>query len=497
MTPYRQLETRFARLGTLREAASVLHWDHATMMPAGGAEARAAQISTLVVVYHELLNDKALGDAFPAAFGQNDLDPWQHANLTEMHRAWLHATAVPADLVEARVQANLTCEMIWRQARPENDFARVKPALQQALDLAREAAAARAVQLGTSPYDALLDEYEPGGKTAEIDRLFGDLAEFLPGLIDEAIEHQARRPAPLMSDGPFPVERQRALALRLMAALGFDFEHGRLDVSAHPFCGGTPDDVRITTRYREDDFAAALMSVLHETGHALYERGLPADWRRQPVGRARSMSVHESQSLLMEMQACRSREFLSFLAPMAAEAFGGTDAAWSAENFRRLNTRVERSFIRVDADEVTYPAHVILRYRLERALLAGDLTLDDLPGAWADGMQALLGIVPPTDTLGVLQDIHWYSGSFGYFPTYTLGAMTAAQLFEAATEAHPEIRLGLAEGDFRVLLSWLREHVHRRAASVPVAQILIDATGRPLDVATFRRHLTRRYLTDE
>jgi carboxypeptidase Taq len=496
MTPYHQLETRFARLGALHEAMAVLNWDHSSMMPVGGAEARQTQISTLEVVCHELLTDPALGDIFPAAEAQNDLGDWQRANLGEMRRNWLHATAVPGDLVEARVKASLSCEMIWREARPANDYARVKPALQRSLDLTREMAQAKGAKLGKSPYDALLDEYEPGGSVVEIDRLFNELSRFLPDTIAAIIERQTARPAPLVPEGPFPIEIQKQVGLKLMAALGFDFEHGRLDVSAHPFCGGTPDDVRITTRYREDDFGRALMGVLHETGHALYERGLPSDWRRQPVGRARGMSMHESQSLLMEMQACRSREFLEFLAPILRDAFGGKGAAWEADNLYRLNTRVSRSLIRVDADEATYPAHVILRYRLEKALIAGDLSLDDLPGAWRDGMQELIGIVPTDDADGVLQDIHWYAGLFGYFSTYTLGAMTAAQLFEAATKQRPAIRPSIGKGDFTPLLGWLREHVHGRGSSVTATQILTDATGRPLDVAVFERHLATRYLQD-
>jgi carboxypeptidase Taq len=496
MTPYDQLDARFARLGSIHEAIAVLKWDYAAIMPAGGIEARQSQLSTLEVVCHELLTHPALGDALPAAEAQRELDPWQRANLGEMRRRWLHAAAIPVELVEARCKANLACEMIWRLARPSNDFARVKPALQHVLDLTREMAQAKADRLGKSPYDALLDEYEPDGSSAEIDRLFDQLMRFLPDTIAAIIERQASRPSPLAPEGPFPIDRQKQVGLKLMAALGFDFDHGRLDASAHPFCGGTPDDVRITTRYREDDFGRALMGVLHETGHALYERGLPANWRRQPVGRARSMSIHESQSLLIEMQACRSREFLEFLAPILRDTFGGRGAAWEPENLYRWNTRVERSLIRVDADEATYPAHVILRYRLEKALIAGDLTLDELPGAWRDGMRALVGIVPLDDRDGVLQDIHWYQGLFGYFSTYTLGAMTAAQLFQSATAGQKVILPAIATGDFRPLLGWLRHHVHARASSVPAARIVADATGNVLDVTIFERHLATRYLRD-
>ena len=281
-----------------------------------------------------------------------------------------------------------------------------------------------------------LDQFEPGGSSAHIDEVFADLADFLPGFLDDVLARQAAQPEPLPLEGPFPSGKQEALGRKLMAAVGFDFDHGRLDVSLHPFCGGVPDDVRITTRYDEGDFMTAIMGVLHETGHAMYERGLPADWRLQPVGEARGMAMHESQSLMVEMQACRSAEFVSFLAPLARDAFGG-GPAWEAENLLRHYNRVKPDFIRVDADEVTYPAHVILRYRLEKALIAGEMELAELPGEWNEGLKELLGITPPDDRLGCLQDIHWYDGAWGYFPTYTLGAMTAAQLFAAAKSSKP------------------------------------------------------------
>jgi carboxypeptidase Taq len=496
MTAYTELETRFRRLAALQEAASILHWDSSTMMPEGAGAGRAEQLATLRVLAHERLTDPALGDLIDAAAAEQELGPWQKANLAEMRRRRVHATSLPAPLVEALSKACSECEREWRRARPGNDFAGILPKLERVLSLVREAAAAKAERLGKSAYDALLDEYEPGGSTADIDRLFGELARFLPGFIAQAIERQAARPAPIEPAGPFPVEKQRALGLELMRRVGFDFAHGRLDISLHPFCGGTPDDVRITTRYDEADFRGALMGVLHETGHALYERGLPAEWRFQPVGDARGMAMHESQSLLMEMQACRSREFAEFLAPLLAKSFGGAGPAWEAENLYRLGIQVRRSLIRVDADEVTYPAHVILRYRLERAMIAGDLALADLPAAWNDGMKELLGIVPPDDREGCLQDIHWYDGAWGYFPTYTMGALIAAQLFDAARRAHPELSDDLRCGDFSRLLAWLREHVHGKGSSRTTAEIVAEATGRPLDAAVFEAHLRRRYLED-
>jgi carboxypeptidase Taq len=492
--PYDRLEARFKRLGALQEAAAMLQWDYATFMPEGGAAARAEQLATLKVVCHEILTDPALEDLLAAAEGRSDLDDWQRANVAEMRRRWVHATAVPAALVEALSKACSACEMRWREARPKSDFKAVLPALKRLLYLVQEIAMAKAERLAKSPYEALLDEYEPGGSTAVIDPLFAELARVLPRLVEGALERQRRRPAPLPLTGPFPIEAQRALGLKFMERLGFDFGHGRLDQSLHPFCGGTPDDVRLTTRYEEADFSRALMGVLHETGHALYERGLPEKWRRQPVGDARGMSLHESQSLLMEMQACRSREFVEFAAPLLREAFDGSGPAWDAENLYRLNTRVERSLIRVDADEVTYPAHVILRYRLERAMIAGELPLEDLPAAWNEGMRGLIGVTPPDDRRGCLQDIHWYDGAWGYFPTYTLGAMTAAQLFDAAKRADPGILPGIARGDFAPLLTWLRANVHGKGSRYATAEIITQATGRPLDARTYERHLETRYL---
>lgn len=491
---YAQLETRFHRIASVNHALSVLHWDLATMMPEGGMDARSEQMATLKVVAHELLVDPRVGELLDGAGAQDDA--WRAANLREMRRQYVHATALPTRLVEELSKANAKCEAMWREARPNNDFAMILPQLERVIALHREAGQAKAAVLGVEPYDALLDQWEPGGRAAEIDAVFDPLAALLRPLIEQVLDRQASRPAPIVPPGPFPVEQQRALGERLMRTLGFDFKHGRLDVSLHPFCGGTPDDVRITTRYSEDLFVQSLMGVLHETGHALYERGLPAEWRYQPVGEPRGMSIHESQSLLVEMQACRSRAFLDYLAPIAREAFGGSGPAWEAENLYRLYTRVERGLIRTESDEVTYPAHVILRYRLERKLLSGELPAAELPAAWNASMQELLGVTPPDDRLGCLQDIHWYDGAWGYFPTYTLGAMTAAQLFDAAVRQTPDIPDAMRRGDFAPLVQWLRANVHAKASLLTTRDLLSAATGRPLDPSAFERHLRRRYLDE-
>lgn len=497
MTPsdaYGALAHRFARMHALAEAIGLLDWDTQAVMPVGGAEARSDVIATLRVLRHEMLTAPDLDDLLTRADGGND--PWLRANLHEMRRERLHATALPADLVAANSRAASRCETIWRTARPASDFAALRPALEEVVRLQREIAAAKGERLGVAPYDALLDLYQPDGRAAEIDRLFAALTDVLPGLLDAVLARQAAGPAPLRPEGPFPEEVQRAFGVTMMATVGLEPDRTRLDVSAHPFCKGLTGEVRITTRYDTADFTRALMGVLHESGHALYHRGLPDDRRDQPVGRHRGMAIHESQSLIVEMQACRSPAFLGWLAPRAAAAFGGTGPAWSADNLVRLYGRVARSFIRVEADEVTYPLHVILRYRLERAMIAGDLAVADLPGAWADGMRDLVGVAPPDDRRGCLQDIHWPTGTFGYFPCYTLGALGAAQLFEAASRDEPGLSDALGQGDFAPLVGWLRRHVHARASSVDQSTLIEDATGRSLGVEAFLAHLRRRYLGD-
>jgi carboxypeptidase Taq len=496
MRIYRELEARFARLADLGAALALLGWDERTMMPPGASGARAETNAGLRVLSHEILTSRELGELLDQVDSEhNQLDPWQRANVAEMRWQRLHATAVPADLVRALALIESKTEMAWRKAWPTSDFAAVRPLLEETVRLLREAAQAKAEALGLAPYDALIDQWDPGLRTATIDPIFDAYAQFLPDFLDRVLAKQASETL-IPIEGPFPVEKQRALAFEAMRAVGFDFDRGRLDESLHPFCGGAPGDVRITTRYDENDFARSLMGVLHETGHAMYELGLPEAWRRQPVGEARGMTVHESQSLLVEMQACRSREFLRWLAPRLRAAFGGRGAAWSETNLRRHLTRVRRSLIRVDADEVTYPAHVVLRYRLERGLLSGDLPVADLPDAWGHGLHALLGIRPPDDRRGCLQDIHWYAATFGYFATYSLGAMTAAQLFDAAERAEPGLRQDLAQGDFTRLMGWLRTHVHAQARRWPTDELVQRATGRPLDPAVFQAHLQRRYLEE-
>ncbi|WP_458735511.1 carboxypeptidase M32 [Zobellella taiwanensis] len=488
---YSTLANHFEQLHHLQHLGAICGWDQATMMPPGGNEARANALGTLAELCHRQLQDERLADWFAAA-EEESLNPGQQASLAEMRRAWRDATLLPADLVRARSLAGSRCEHAWRSLRPANDWAGFLPLFEEVVALSREAAAARADALGLSRYDSLLELYEPGMRGATLDPLFAQLRGWLLPLIDEVREKQRGEPV-LPPAGPFPIAGQKALGLDVMSLLGFDFNHGRLDVSAHPFCGGVSEDVRLTTRYDEQDVAQALMGIIHETGHARYEQGLPAAWRALPVGQARSMGVHESQSLFFEMQLARHPAFLARLSPLLERHFG-SQPAFAPDNLARLYTRVEPGRIRVDADEVTYPAHVMLRYDIERDLMEGRLEPRHLPERWDQLMQDYLGLDTRGDYRnGCLQDIHWTDGSFGYFPSYTLGALYAAQLAEALGR-----QLGplddLIGQDPGAIFDWLNQHIWRHGSLLDTAELLRRASGQALDPEPFRRHLRQRYL---
>ena len=480
---YRKLERRFARIADLNAAARTVRWFSLTYGPAGGETTRGHQLATLGGLTHELLVAPQCAETLAAAAAD---EPWQAANLREMRRMHETAIAVPSELVEAKARAVSRAQAVWQQARPRGDFAAFLPALREVVERVREEAQIKGEALGLAPYDALLDSYDPGRRNADIAAMFAELEAALPGVIDR-VRGGPKPPGP---DGlRDAVER---LARRLMAMLGLEERHVRLDESAHPFSTGEPEDVRITTRYSGPP-GEALMAVLHESGHALYTRGLPEDWRRQPVGRNRGMTAHESQSLSIEMQACRSQAFAVHYARLLNEELGPEDE-WQAGRLYSALTHVEPGLIRVEADEVSYPLHIAVRHRCETALISGGLDPADLPDAFDDAAEALLGIRPPNPREGCMQDIHWSGGSFGYFPTYTLGALMAAQLAEAMRAAVPDLDREIERGNFRPLTGWLREHVHSRGCfDASSDDLAVQATGRPLDTGAFLRHVGNRY----
>jgi carboxypeptidase Taq len=428
-----------------------------------------------------------------SAADQEALDEVARANLREIRRDWRDANALPESLVEAKTLAGAKCEHAWRSQRQANDWRGFLENFRVVVRLAREEAQLLADDTGLTRYDALMDRYEPGVRSADMERIFGDVRRWLPGLVAR-VQAKQRDERVVAPSGPFPVAAQRAMNLAVMKLLGFDFEAGRLDESVHPFSGGVPEDARLTTRYREDDFMQSLMGTIHETGHARFEQNLPRAWLGQPLGLARSYGIHESQSLSFEMQLARSRSFVGLLAPMLSAQFGG-QPAFEADNLHRLLTRVTPGLIRVNADEVTYPAHVILRYEIERPLIEAEIEADDIPALWDEKMQALLGL----DTRGnfrdgCMQDVHWTEGAFGYFPSYTLGAMYAAQWFAAMRRAAPDLDARIAAGDLAPVLEWLRDHIWSQASRWETPELVRRASGEPLNPAHFRAHLEKRYL---
>jgi carboxypeptidase Taq len=493
-SPYQQLETEFRRLHAFRGAASILHWDAAVMMPKGSADLRGDQLAALEIEAHALLTSPKVSRLIERAEANaSGLDEWARANLREMHRARDHAIATPHSLVSRLAKATARAEVKWVEAKQQNNFALFAPHLEEVVGLIRDKSQLLGKALNLSTYDALVDEFSPGLTTVEIDKIFTALTRRLPGLIQEAIDLQASTP-PIELSGKVTPLKQRQLALDLMKTIGFQFDRGRLDESEHPFTGGLPGDIRVTSNFLPNNPLSGLMGVIHETGHAMYDFALPEAWRYQPVGHDRGMAMQESQSLLLEMIIGRSRPFLHYLQPVLEKHFGVNGPEWQADNLYRLLNRVRRSLIRIDADELTYPIHVVLRYELEKKILAGELPVADVPTAWNEAMEHRLGVRPASDTEGCLQDIHWAGGAFGYFPSYALGAVIAGQLYESLRNEVPTLDDDVAAGRFAPLFHWLRDNVHNLGCKIDTPELIKNATGKPLSAAPWLRYVEGKYL---
>ncbi len=493
-TPYQQLEQEFRRLHAIRGAASLLRWDAAVMMPRGSADVRGEQLAALDSECHVLLTTPKLSRLIERSQAmESQLEEWQLANLREMRRERDHAIATPLSLVTRLARATAIAEVRWLEAKQESNFALFAPHLEEVVALTRDKAQVLSQALGLAPYDALIDEFSPGFVCAEIDQLFNAVSRRLPQMIREAIELQAARP-PLPVLGKVSVAKQRSLAVAVMRALGFPFDRGRLDESDHPSTEGVWGDLRVTTRFDMNDPFAGLMGVLHETGQAMYDLGLPVAWRDQPVGRDRGMALEESQSLLLEVFIGRSRPFLTWLRPLLEKHYGATGPEWEVENLYQTLVRVRRGAIRSEADELTYPVHIMLRYELEKRIFDGSLRVRDLPEAWRDGFEQRLGLRPANDAEGCLQDVHWAIGSFGFVPSYVLGGLIAAQLYETLRRDHADLDREIEAGRFGALFDWLRANVHGVGASLSAQQLIRNATSRPLTAAPWLRHAEAKYL---
>ena len=478
---FSKLCLRLREIGTLRSVQATLSWDQETMMPAAAAEFRGEEMALLSTLIHRQFTDAELGDLMEAAGEQAELreDPALLADLREIRRDYANACKLPVDLVSELSLASTRGLTAWKQAREESRFEHFRPHLETLLDLNRRKAACLQDGDEGEPYDALLDEYEPGFKGSRVEALFTPLRRELVPLIED-LAGAPDRPDPAIHEQKIDVDRQIRFSREIARAIGYDFDAGRLDISTHPFTEGlAPGDTRITSRFQEAPFADGLGSTMHEAGHALYEQGLPKnEYHGRPLSEAVSLGIHESQSRLWENQVGRSRPFWNWAAPRAGEILGLEDP--DPDSVYRAMNLVSPGLIRVESDEATYNLHIMLRFDLERAMLHGELQPADLPAAWNERVLSDLGLTVPDDARGCLQDIHWSMGAIGYFPTYTLGNLYSAQIWEAVRKEMPDLDARMEAGEFEPLLSWLRENIHRHGRRWPAEELGERVTGKRL-----------------
>ncbi len=489
---YANLTRRLRETATLGSVGELLSWDQETMMPRGAATFRAEELAVVSSLIHRKATDAAVGELIASCESDAALaaDPATAANLREIRRDYDRALKLPVELVAEISKTSSLAMEAWKEARAKSAFADFAPWLEKQLALQRRKAECYGAPAGGELYDALVEDYEPGIRSGEIEHLFGPLREGLRPLI-EAIASAAPQFDSTLERIGLPQARQRTFNLAVLAQLGFDLEGGRLDVSTHPFSNGIgPGDTRITTRYRDDGFLDSLGSTMHEAGHGLYEQGLPkAERLGQPAAEALSLGWHESQSRLWENQVGRSRAFWKWAGPVARGIFGDALARFTDEDFYRVVNAVRPNLIRVESDEATYNLHIMLRFDLERAMIRGDLAVADLPGAWNDRIKSDLGLDVPDAARGCLQDVHWSMGSIGYFPTYTLGNLYSAQLWDAIVVAIPDVDQQMQCGEFAELLGWLRKNVHAHGRRFPAAELAERVTGHSLGTTSLLRYL--------
>jgi carboxypeptidase Taq len=491
---YEELIARAREDALLASCANLLEWDQETYMPSGGVGGRSDQLAFLAGQLHARATDPRVGELLAATEGSPlTTDPLSPAavNIREIRRTYDRETRVPRALAESLARTTALAQQEWAAARADNDFARFRPWLDQIIALKREEAAC--VGYAESPYDALLDDYEPGARASDVQRLYDAIRAELVPLID-AITGAARQPHMAVLHRDYPPERQRQLVDTLAKAVGFDFARGRLDRSVHPFCARVgASDVRLTTRYDPHNMEEGLFGVLHEVGHGLYDQGLDPEAYGTPMGEPVSLGVHESQSRLWENRVGRGRAFWAYAFPIARDVFPDALGDATADSLHFAVNHVARTPIRTRADEVTYNLHTLVRFELERAMIAGDLAAADVPAAWNEGYRRYLGITPPSDAEGCLQDSHWSAGLIGYFPTYTLGDIYSAQLIDAAARDIGALDTQIARGDFSALLAWLRTNVHCHGQRFTAGQLVEHATGSPPDHRPLIMWLRNKY----
>ena len=492
-TVYDSLITLVREASLLGSSASVLGWDQETMMPPGGVEHRASQLAQLARIHHELATDPRIDELLLACEEDADLmadpDGDAAANVREIRRQYDRETKLPSKLVEELARTSSVSQHEWAKARQASDFKRFQPWLEKVVGLLREKAACLARPEHGEPWDALADGYEPGMTGAQIEALFTPLRKRLTDLLNDLMEN-GRAPSNKLNELKLPIAQQEAFCRFIASSIGFDFERGRMDRSTHPFCSGSHcGDVRITTRFRDDEVNDALGSTLHECGHAIYEQGLLPEHIGTPLGSAVSLGIHESQSRMWENQVGRSRAFWDWCGPKLTDYFGDAVAGMSPDDIYGGANIVRPDFIRVEADESTYNLHIMIRFEIERAVLKGELEPAGIPEVWNRKYKEYLNLDVPDDRRGCLQDIHWSMAAMGYFPTYTLGNLYCAQFFEAALKEMPDLHEQFARGEFNNLKSWLNEKIHRHGSRYLPERLCEVVTGQPLSPDPLMRHL--------
>ena len=489
-----ELRTRVAEIVDLGQVAGVLGWDQETMMPPKGAESRATQMATLSSISHERFTNPRVGELLTALEqpgAQKHLTDIDRALVRVVRRDYDRSAKLPGSLVRELALATTRGVESWRRARRASSWTLFAPDLRKVVDLKRQEAAC--VGYSDHPYDALLDEYEPGATCAQLTPLFDRLRRDTLALLAR-IDRAQRKLDRSIIEQAYDRSKQAAFGALILERMGFDFDGGREDTSSHPFTTSFgPTDVRITTRYDDHDFAVAFYATVHEGGHALYDQGIPADLARTGLGECASLGIHESQSRLWENIVGRSLPFWKFALPKLRDLFPAQVGSATPELMVGAVNQVARSLIRVEADEVTYNLHIILRFELERRLIGGEIDVDALPSLWGEKMGEYLGIEVPNDADGVLQDTHWGSGLFGYFPTYSLGNLYGAQLWAAIRRDLPDVEERLSAGEFRVILTWLRQRVHRHGRVYLPGELIQRATGEPLNPRYLTRYLNEKY----
>lgn len=485
---------RFSRqTGTLHSVSALVSWDQETYMPKGAIAGRAEQKALLAGMLHDRATSTQMGDLISACEADSDLtnDPASESarNIHEFRRDYDLATKLPKELVEQLASVGAQSQEVWKHARGDSDFATFAPWLEKMMTLSRRKAECYGWAQDGEPYDALLNEYEPATTAKQIEAVFTPLGKRLAAFLQELGQGTPPSDAPLNTQ--FAAANQHKFGLFIIKNLGFDLDTGRLDTTTHPFCEGlAPGDTRLTTRYREERFTDALYGTMHEAGHGMYEQGLPkADRFGQPLGHAISLGIHESQSRMWENSVGRSKAFWTWALPHAKEILGPAMEPFSVDDMYRAVNTAKPSFIRVEADEATYNLHIMLRFEIERALLSGNLAPKDLPGAWNETFKKFLGMEVPDDRRGCLQDVHWSFGLIGYFPTYCLGNLYSAQLWETINEQIPDLEAQMSRGEFSQLLTWLNTNIHKHGRRYRAGELCEMVTGKPLSADPLMRHL--------